>query len=525
MWQLPPLTPEEILLYLRKSQSDDPLLTVEETLSKHEQMLDEWVEQHLPGLGKVPEENRFREVVSGETIESRPRVQELLREIESPRHKAILIVEPQRLSRGDLEDIGRLVKLLRYSNTLVITLQYTYDLRDERDRDMFERELKRGNEFLEYQKRIMSNGRLLAVQNGNFIGNTAPYGYKKIQIKEGKKKCFTLEPDPSAAPIVKLIFELYRDGLGATRISDKLNEMHAPVPKGKTWSPNTIPNILSNEHYLGKVVWNRRKTVRTVEDGKVVESRPHAEDYLVYEGKHPALIDQALWDAVQERRGKIPPNGKAKNFENPLAGIVFCKTCGKAMTRRTYNHKGSSEERSAPRLCCNNQRACASASALFSEVLAEVVKVLREAIADFEIRIEAGTDNSADIHRQMVERLEKRLTELQELEIAQWDEKTKGGMPAHVFERLNRQTLQEMEEVHQALCTAKDSVPEPVDLESKLTNFRAALDALENPAAPAKEKNNLLKLCIDRIEYSRERSEGTASVRHKPIHLDFTLRV
>lgn len=165
MWQLPKLISlDEILIYLRKSRTDDPTLSVEDVLSKHEQMLDDWAARNFPGAGLVPESNRYREVVSGETIESRPQVQVLLRRIESPRIKAVLIVEPQRLSRGDLEDIGRLVKLLRYTNTLVITLQYTYDLTDERDRDMFERELKRGNEFLEYQKRIMGNGRLLSVQ-------------------------------------------------------------------------------------------------------------------------------------------------------------------------------------------------------------------------------------------------------------------------------------------------------------------------------------------------------------------------
>ena len=58
MWQLPPLRPEEIIDYLRKSRTDDPLMTVQEVLSKHEQMLDDWVERNLPGMGRVPEENR-----------------------------------------------------------------------------------------------------------------------------------------------------------------------------------------------------------------------------------------------------------------------------------------------------------------------------------------------------------------------------------------------------------------------------------------------------------------------------------
>ena len=111
--------PEEVLVYLRKSRSDDPLLSVEEVLAKHETILDEWCERYLGG--KVPEENKFREVVSGETIADRPEMCALLRKIESPKFKATLAVEVQRWSRGDLEDAGRLIKLLRHTNTLAIT--------------------------------------------------------------------------------------------------------------------------------------------------------------------------------------------------------------------------------------------------------------------------------------------------------------------------------------------------------------------------------------------------------------------
>lgn len=272
MWQLPPLTPDEILYYLRKSQSDDPLLTVDETLAKHEQMLDEWVERNLPGLGPVPAQNRrFREVVSGETIDSRPRFLELLRLIESPKIKAVLVVEPERLSRGSLKEIGRIVELFRYSNTLVITRQYTYDLRDDRDRELFERALMRGNEYLEYYKRIQQNGRLLAVQNGNYIGQRPPYGYKKIEVKEGKNKCHTLEPIPEQAEVVKMIFEWYASGIGATTIADKLNAMHIPGPGGGEWVRETFTRLLGNHHYIGMVRWNYRPTVKRIEDGEVIE--------------------------------------------------------------------------------------------------------------------------------------------------------------------------------------------------------------------------------------------------------------
>lgn len=527
MWQLPKMTLEEILLYSRKSRTDDPTKTVEEVLANHEQMLDEWVERNLPGLGKIPEENRYREVVSGETIESRPRIRAMLRAIESPRIKAILIVEPQRLSRGDLEDIGRLVKLLRYTNTIVITLQYTYDLRDERDRDMFERELKRGNEFLEYQKRIMNNGRLLSVSKGNFIGQRPPYGYKKIKVKEGKSYCHTLEPIPERAKVVNMIFEWYAQGIGATTIADRLNAMHIPSPVGGEWTKESITIMLGNVHYIGKVRWNYRPSVKRVEDGEIKLSRPRAraEEYLVYDGKQPAIIDRELWDRVQEIRGKIPRNKKNTNGFNPLAGIMFCE-CGKVMSGRTYKNKGV--ECCEPRYLCSQQRKCGNASCRMSDVLDQLVEVLEAAVADFEIRIENGTDTSAEVHREAVEVLERRLRELQELEIAQWDEKTKGGMPAHVFERLNGQTVKEIEEVQQALCTARDSIPEPVNLPEKVTNFKAALAALQDPDVPAKEKNKLLKKCIERITYSRHRVGNSGHPKkgeETPINLDITLRV
>lgn len=524
MWQLPKLTPEEILIYLRKSRTDDPALSVQEVLSKHEQMLDEWVERNLPGLGQVPEVNRFREVVSGETIDSRPRVQELLRQIESPRYKAVLIVEPQRLSRGDLEDIGRLVKLFRYSNTIVITLQYTYDLRDSRDRDDFERELKRGNEFLEYQKRIMNNGRLLSVENGNYLGTYAPYGYRKITIKEGKRKCHTLEPVPEEAAIVRKIFEWTAQGWSSHKVAKHLNDLGIPSPRGSEWSPESMKKIRTNEHYIGKVIWNRRKGVKTVEDGEIVESRPVASEYLVFPGKHEPIIDMELWDAVQEIRAKIPPVPKRKKCANAMAGLLFCE-CGRVMYRQTYSRLG--KKAGPPRLLCPKQNVCGNASIIEEEMLAEVAKVLRETIADFEIKLQDSAGSQVEQHRQLVAGLEKRLDELDKLELSQWDKYTQEGMPKHIFEQLNEKVLKEKAETQQALCTAKDTLPEPVDYENKLHTFREALEALENPDAPALEKNLLLKKCIDKIEYSRPRKKGTNRRwgEPEPFTLDIHLRV
>ena len=262
MFNLPELNPEEIIIYLRKSRTDDPALTVSETLSKHEQMLDDYCRRTWNEL--VPEQNRFREVVSGETIEARPEIQKVLRLIEQDRYKAILIVEPQRLSRGDLEDIGRISKLLRYTHTYVITLQYSYDLTDERDRDYFERELKRGNEYLEYSKRIMMNGRNLSVENGNCIGSRDPYGYKRVKLKEGKKYINTLEIVPEEAEVVREIFRMYADGIGYSHICRHLNQFCKPK-RSMQWGRSTVQTILANPIYIGMIKWQKRKTVKIVE--------------------------------------------------------------------------------------------------------------------------------------------------------------------------------------------------------------------------------------------------------------------
>ena len=523
MYELPKISIEDILLYSRKSRTDDPSLTVEEVLSKHEQMLDEWVERNLPGQGRIPEANRFREVVSGETIKSRPQVQAMLRLIESPKYKAVLIVEPQRLSRGDLEDIGRMVNLLRYSNTFVITLQYMYDLRDERDRDLFERELKRGNEYLEYQKRIMNNGRLLSVQNGNFIGNHAPYGYKKIEIKEGKKKCYTLEPIPEEAPAVKLIFDMYAQGIGSTRICDKLEELGFKPRDAKHWTEPTIRGILKNEHYIGKVRWNHKQTTRSVVEGEIIVRSKRKDDYLLFDGKQPAIIEQEVWDKVQAKFGAIPRNHKAGNFVNPLAGLLFC-SCGKTMRRRGYFVNGV--QKAEARFECAQRKHCNNGSCTVAELLAEVKKKLKESLEDFEIHIEKKEDNTLELHRQQIQRLEKRIEELEKLELSQWDKYTQEDMPKHIFERLNAKVLEEKEEVRQTLNNLLASIPEPVDYEERAETFRAAIEMLENPKAPAKELNNLLKSCIKSITYSRPKFDAAHSRRRieEPFTLDIELR-
>ena len=504
--QQPEFTLDEVLEYLRKSQSDDPTLTVEEVLANHEKILDEWTERYLGG--KVPEKNKFREVVSGETMKERPGILQVLRMIESPNIKAVLVVEPQRLTRGDGEEIGRLMKLFKYTNTLIVTPYRTYDLRDDYDWEAFERELRKGNDYLEYSKKILNRGRLLSVSQGNYIGNVPPYGYDKDWVMDGKRKCPTLKINPEEATVVQMIFDMYvNQDLGRNVICRKLDSMGIKPRKGKHWSPEAMWNMLENIHYIGKVRWNWRKTINIVEDGEIRKTRPKTKigEYLIYDGKHPAIISEELFNAALEKKGSNPRTKPDTKIRNPLASLLFCK-CGRAMSLRTYkSHNGK------PRLLCDGQVHCKSGSCLFDELMERVCATLESCIEDFEIRLTNDTGDSAKLHAKLIKSLEKKRDELEKRELAQWASQTHPDesqrMPVHIFKQLNEQLLREKEEVNAALCKAYESMPEPVNYEEKIKRFKDALEALRNPEVDAQTKNTLLKKCIDKIEYSREKPE------------------
>ena len=506
------LMPDEVIAYLRKSRADDPLLTVEEVLARHEAILNEWAERNLGA--KVPEGNKYREIVSGETIADRPKMQEVLKLMESPKIKAILIVEVQRLSRGDLEDCGRLIKLLRYTNTLVITPQMVYDLRDEYDRDAFERELKRGNEFLEYTKKIMQRGTLRSLSEGNYVGNVPPYGYNKTFVVVNKRKCPTLEINEEQANVVRMIFDMYTNqGMGMVSICHKLDNMGVKAPKGEHWSNRGLKDMLSNVHYLGKVKWNWRKTVTVVENGEIKKTRPKSEigEFLIYEGRHEAIITEELFNATQEKLGKNVRVRKNMGIRNPLAGLLYCQ-CGRAMSLRTHKLKDGSD-RYAPRLLCDDQTHCGTGSCTYDDLIDMVKGVLTQCIEDFEHRIKSNSGDSMKLHEKLLKTLEKKMQELDAKEIAQWEAQSHPDpsqrMPPHIFKMLNEKLLKEKDEVKEAMCNARKSMPDPVDYGEKVVRFRKALDALNDPNMNAGDKNRLLKDCIERITYSRERPTRT----------------
>lgn len=500
----------ELIEYDRKSRADDPLLSVEEVLEKHGKMLDEFARNNFGG--PIPEENKYKEVGSAESIDNRPEIKRVLKAIESPDKKGILVVDVQRLSRGDLEDAGRLIKLLRYTNTYVITPTKIYDLRDEYDRDAFERELKRGNEYLEYFKKIQARGRLTSVKEGNYVGSVAPYGFRRVKKKDGKRDCFVLEEKEDEANIVRMIFDWYcNENVGVTVICRRLEEMGVKSKSGsKKWTKYTIYSMLENVHYIGCVHWNWRKTKLIVEDQEVRKMRPKAkvDEYLVFDGKHDPIISKELFDKAQEIKGKRAKVRPDTTLKNPFSGVMFCE-CGYTIGYNTYTKNGV--EYARPVLRCNNQPICGNGSAKFDEVYEYVLNALRDCIKDFEVMIGNEEDNSIEFHKKLIKDLEKKIKELEARELQQWESlhnpDPEVRMPPDIFKKLNEKLLVEKEEIKNALCKAYESMPKPVNYKEKILRFTDAIKALEDSEIPASIKNQFLKDIIDRIEYSRPKTK------------------
>lgn len=523
------LKSEEILLYLRKSRSDDPSLTTEEVLSKHEALLDEWMGNNLDT--PIPEENRFREVVSGESIAERPEFRKILKLLESPKYKAVLVVEVSRLGRPDMEEIGRISKLFRYTNTLVITPTMTFDIANEYERDMFERELKRGNEYLEYTKKLLKRGRELSVKSGNYVGSTPVFGYDKIIVMDGKRKCPTLAINEEQADIVRMIFNWYTtENIGTQVIADRLNDMGISPPKSARWSADSIRDMIENPIYIGKLRWNTRKSVHVVRDGNIIRTRPlnEGEDYIYVDGKHEALITEKQFYVAREKRGRMHKAMSGRELRNPLASLLYCE-CGRAMSY--INSTRNKKPKGDPRLKCNGQKYCNNGSCSVNEILPFVADVLTKKIADFKTEANQGNEDAVKAQERHIDVLEKKLADIRSKTLELWKAQMKPEtkVPDYVVNALSEEYEQEREETEKALAKAREKLVPPVDYEKLIVTFQKALDALLEDEVSVAEKNMLLKKCIKRITYHRDAitpilGKGSGKKRTAPlIKLDVQL--
>ena len=176
---------------------------------------------------------------------------------------------------------------------------------------------------------------------GNFLGVTAPYGYKKDPNNK-----FHLVINEKEAEVVKRVFRLYLEGNGLTKIAQILTKDGIPVPGesrniGKTrktalyssWKQTTIRRILDNRVYLGELVQFKRRKINYKSKRRITV--PEEERYIC-KGTHEAIIDEESFNAVQNILKKNK-SFKGTKHDYLFKGLLFCSECG-ARLNITYSN-------------------------------------------------------------------------------------------------------------------------------------------------------------------------------------------
>lgn len=478
------------LMYLRKSRQDDPNETVEEVLAKHEAILQEWAMRELGHV--IPEDCIYREVVSGESISERIKIQKVLSQIENPNVVGVVCVDPQRLSRGDLLDCGTLINTFMYTSTLVATPMMTYDLTNKMERRFFQDELMRGRDYLDYVKEVLNRGKIAAVKKGNYIFSKPAFGYDKVTIG----KDHTLVPNKDA-DVVRMIFDWYvNERVGYQEIANRLDDMGVQPVSTDRWLKNTIANMLRNIQYDGKVCYNRRPSVVTIKEGerKVTRHLAAEEDMIIVEGKHPAIVDHDLFMEAQKIINNNPRVTYDRELKNAFAGIMTCGGCG-----RTLYYNGYGGRRGA-RLECRKKPKHFK-SAVYTDVVSAVITALEESeLPNLEALQKNNAGTSAAIQQQILKNLEDEMKGYHEQEETQYELLETKKYTQELFDKRNAVLRQRMTECEAKIKKARKALPEAINYEEKTVRLKEAIEALKDDSKTPEEQNDLLKGIVEKIE-------------------------
>ena len=487
---------QHVAIYLRKSRAD---MEAEargegETLSKHKRALLQLAKKYSYGIDDV-----YEEIVSGERILERPQMQSLLSAVQARKYNAVLCMEIDRLGRGNQIDQGMIQEAFKDSKTLIITPRKVYDLQDEMDEEWSEFESFMARRELKIITRRMQRGRKQSAAEGKSISKKPPFGYQRGDDLK-------LYPDPDAAPIVRLIFHLSADGMGMTAVANYLTDHGIKTPAGNDeWERSSVYSILKNPVYLGHIVWGRL-SYRKAKDAKgYVRSRQSREDWIVHENSHEPLIDQDTYERYQDRIRRTPKVADTHVLSNPLASLLFCAKCGKTMRRqKTYGRPHNT-------LLCKT-RSCDTKGARFEVVEERVLSELRthadSLVSAHRGRRKRKTDGSmVELAQQHVKACESEIAEIQTqrnrlhdlLERGIYDEETYLersrvlGTRADEASASVERALQELEQATKQMERQHQTLP-------TILHVLNAYPRVETAA----EKNELLRLIVDRIEYRRD---------------------
>ena len=277
---------------------------------------------------------------SGTNFE-RPQVQKLIEMVRANRIDCIIVKDFSRFGRNSIETGYFIERVFPLFHTRFISISDDFDTNNFKG-DTGGMDVAFKYLISEYYSRDMSiktkSAKYAKMQRGEYQSKICPYGYRKSA--DGR-----MEPDPEAAAVVQLIFQLAAEGNNGTSIARELFRRDIPTPgeykaaRGNhthdisrtrgIWSPSTVLRILEDERYIGSYVIGKRAVL---EVGGTRSRMKDRDKWYIIPDHHPAIVEKATFEKVQASQLRFSqPNKKKRDY--PLKGKAFCGCCGHALSR------------------------------------------------------------------------------------------------------------------------------------------------------------------------------------------------
>ena len=487
-------------IYLRKSRAD---LEAEmhgegETLKRHQDILLALAKKMNLSIGKI-----YSEIVSGETIASRPEMQQLLNDVESGMWEGVLVVEVERLARGDTMDQGLVSQTFKISGTKIITPVKIYDPNNEFDEEYFEFGLFMSRREYKTINRRLQRGRMQSVTEGKYVGNIAPYGYSREKIKGDKGyKLIKYTPEAPAIPLTFELFVIQR--MGCRLIAKELDKLKFKPRNKESWSEQTVRSILQNPVYIGKIRWGARATQKKSVNGSIRKSRPRANEYLLVDGLHEPLISEELFYQAQAimRDKFISPSTVKRPLVNPLASLIVCEKCGRKMVMKVHKASRSS-------LMCQNPH-CDNVSSPLEEVETKLLKSLELWLEKYKLDIkETPTIDLTEKKESALAEYHSEKEKLQNQQSKLHDLLEQGVYTIDTFLERSKTLSERQKTIDDKVALLQEEIA--VEKQRKHHNIIPKLDNLlkvYSSTNDVKMKNNLLKDVLQKAVYKKNKNSS-----------------
>ena len=484
------------VIYLRKSRADEEAERQGEfeTLSKHKSTLLKISKEKNLNIIEIKEE-----LVSGESISNRPKMLELLNEVEKGKYDAVLVMDIDRLGRGNMQDQGLILDTFKKSNTKIITPRKTYDLNNEFDEEYSEFEAFMARKELKLITRRMQRGRIKSVEDGKFIAQSAPYGYR-VEYN-GRDRYLVIDEEKSQ--VIKIIFDMYSQNIGANKIASHLNSLGYKTTTGRTWYDKGIRDIIKNKTYCGYIVWNK------VERKKSSSRVRSTDEQIEVKGKHDPIISEELWNKCKEIMNKrfIPPTPN-NNITNPLAGIVKCSICGHTLVAKNSTYKNKDGDiKYLKYLSCTN---CRTRGTKLEIVEERIICSLNEWLQEYKYTIDSSDfkeNSKANDYSKIIDNLNKELDNLNKQKNNLHDLLERGIYDIDTFVERSENIAIRINAINDTLNSTLNIIENERKKEQVKYNIIPTLENIIKQYYNTDDillKNKLLKSALDKVVYTKD---------------------